>query len=1288
VEAATEQWITALSEHVGTSTLHDVHVLAEALFDLTTAHPSGVAQFFAGRPTRLSNLVRDEASLPAARRRVRTVAARSADEAHDSGFATTSLAVGIATWTEPISSVSAEGVSTSSDDDDLAGVAALALVANRRAEETPQSPVTQRASEDYADATTTELPGVAAPAEPQPTRTLHAPVVMRPVALSICDDGDYELTLEASAEINPVLARALVMRGALTDPHVLAESTFTSTGFDPAGALTRVTQLGKAVLADFTLNRRMLLGTFAQPGQALIDDCDALSSTFEAHPVIAALSGSDDAVSELQSADLPHLNPGDPEPNNERGVGHLDAHQHRVIAAVAAGEHVYVDAPAGADATGTAAGIVAEVAAAGKTVLYVAGQRHGIVDLQARLADLDVDGLVLDLPPVPSWRAEVAKRLVTAMACEPEAINSEGITRLRDALTHTRESLRTYVDTLHCVRAPWNVSAYEALQSLARFSARRPAPCNTARLSQNAVVALNPETRRHIIADLERAAVLGAFTDKVAQSPWHEASLFTSDAAKDALARVKRLSESTLPQLQRQVDYVCEVTSLAAPTTVRQWRDQVRMLSGMRATLDIFHPMVFERDTQELIEATASRKWRAAHKVEMGSVQRGRLRKKVAEMVRPGVRVSDVHAALLTVQAQRTVWVEHHPTGGWPTLPEGLATIEDTLRVVTMDVEALEPVLATTHAGAGLSDLDLASLADRLEALAQDESALERLPERASAMRRVRKAGLGDLVTELEERHVASHRVAGEVELAWWSSAFEQILESEPSLATQDGKTLETLTRRFTDLDRHHVASLAAPVRAAVRQHLSAAMAAHPDVAASLFALLVEGRFTSLRSVMETYGKVAKRLRPVIVATPAMVPQLLPTEQCVDVVVLDHLHHTNLPDVVGAVARGKQIVVIGDDRCASGNATAAFAEVMNRLAILPKPAMRDSFLTAMLERHGYQDLVTSATTPRNTASVFLDVVDGHGMPDAHSGVVESTEAEAQRVVEIAIEHALRSPELTLAVVTVFPVHAERIRELLDAETRANPALVPFFSKDGTGGFIVTDAGSLGGIQRDTVVFSLGLGRTPHGRVLHRFGPISAAGGEGLVLSVIGACARNLHVVSCFGAADLDLDRLRTPGPRALGELLEIAEARHGAVEPLASSGGDDSMAFDTVLMDVGERLWQMGYTVDVSFGTGDGIRIPLVVGHPDISGEHLVAVLTDNAGYANEPSLRKRDRLTAEQLESAGWHVIHVWSTAAFLDPSAEVDRICRLVQVAHDTRLRAAGVITHVAVPILADDV
>ncbi|MDM7855525.1 hypothetical protein [Cellulomonas alba] len=1263
VEGAIATWRASLVEAAGGSTLADVELLGDAALDLSAAHPSGMAQLYAGRETRLSNLVREGGALSTARRRARAVSARAAVSAQRFGFAPTALAIGVATWTETIRP-------------ELAGddVAALASV-TRRAPARP-STAPDGTADDAAD------DAVGTPEAPAP-RTVRAPVLLRPVTLRPRGSGesDYELALEPTLEVNPVLARALRSRGALLDPGAVARGTFASGGFDPQAALDRLASLGEAVLDDFTLTERVVVGAFVHPGQALVDDLDALAGTLDRHEVVAALAGVEEERERLLRP-LPAPVTGDRDPGMERGVGDLDPAQQHVIDVVASGAHTFVDAPAGADVTGTVAAIVADAAASGRTVLYVPGHRRAAVELGRRLDRLGLGDLLLDVAPDTGWRAHASRRLLGAMTAEPPQIDVAGILALRESLAAHRERLAGYVDGLHAPRAPWGVSAYDALQQLARLTSARPTPRTTVRLTPEVARVLDEPRRSSLANDLVAAGELGAFSVRPSDTPWYGADLRTPADAEVVRLRLARLLDDSLPSLFARTAEVAAETGLVQATTLDAWRAQLDLLDGVRGALDAFLPVVFERTAADLVAATASPQWREQRGIEMGFWLRRRLRKQAHDMQRPGRPIADLHAGLLEVQRQREAWQAQCPSGGWPRLPEGLEHLEDEYAAVRLDLDALEEVLATTPSGGGLTAMPLTALVGRLTRLRADTDALDTLPARTGLVHRLRSAGLGALVDDLAQRRVDPKVAAAELDLAWWSTVFEQVLMTDPALAGYDGAALGELSRRYADLDRAHVASLAGPVRLAVAQHVSTALRRHREQAEALFGELVEERLTTLRDTFDRYPDVARRLRPVIVASPMLVPQVLPAARTVDLVVLDSAAHLPLEVALPALARGRQVVVVGDARCASGSALGSLSEVLPTVSVTADASRRDPYLTAFLGAHGYGDVLRATPLPVHRPLVRLDLVEGTGMPDRHTGVVEAPRDEVDHVLELVLDHALMRPDESLAVVTASPLHADAVREAVLSEVRGNPALAAFFDAGQPEPFVVTDLAGVAGLRREAVVLSLGLGRTPHRRVLHTFGPVSEPGGDALLLDALGATRHRLVVVSSFAAADLDPERLRGPGPRLLRDLLAFADRRGAGAsgeELVASLVVDgpadarpadadarpaDAGATDTdrLLIDLAERLWHHGLTVELDHGIPGGDRIPLVVGHPDVPGELLVAVLTDDAAYVDEPSVRVRDRLTADRLERLGWSVLRVWSAAAFLDPQAEVDRIRRSV--------------------------
>mgnify|MGYP003376071476 FL=1 len=195
-----------------------------------------------------------------------------------------------------------------------------------------------------------------------------------------------------------------------------------------------------------------------------------------------------------------------------------------------------------------------------------------------------------------------------------------------------------------------------------------------------------------------------------------------------------------------------------------------------------------------------------------------------------------------------------------------------------------------------------------------------------------------------------------------------------------------------------------------------------------------------------------------------------------------------------------------------------------------------------------------------------------------------------------------------------------------------------------------------GLLRDVVLLAVGYGRTPHGRVLHRFPALNLPGGEAALIAATARARQELVVVSTLRSGDLDAGRLRATPAGRLVELLAHAEA--GGIhegESTTAQGGDPLMSY------LASRLRQEGLTVQAQMGVGPH-RVELAVGHPSVADRWLVAVESDGPGYAALPGVRARDVLRPRQLRRLGWEPIRVWSTDLYRDPAPEVVRVVAAV--------------------------
>ncbi|MBF0698083.1 DNA helicase, partial [Actinomyces bowdenii] len=384
-------------------------------------------------------------------------------------------------------------------------------------------------------------------------------------------------------------------------------------------------------------------------------------------------------------------------------------------------------------------------------------------------------------------------------------------------------------------------------------------------------------------------------------------------------------------------------------------------------------------------------------------------------------------------------------------------------------------------------------------------------------------------------------------------------------------------------------------------------------------------------------------------------PQVFDPLALVDLAVLDASAHMPVAQVLPALVRAEQVLVVGDPRRGQSGLAAELGPLLPTVTLPTSRNALDAGIAAFLAQHGYEGVVEAVPAPPGVGRLSLEVVDGRGMPAPGQTAVETVSEEVERVVDLVIDRALTHPEESLGVIALNARHADAVRSAITHAAEGSAALEDFFSPNAPEPFMVVDLSQARSLNRDHIILTVGYAKTPHGRTIHSFASVADhAGMVGLVEAMCASRGRT-EVISCLAAGDIDPERLHAPGARLLREVL--ARAEHSS-EAATSAGRMP----DRLLVDLAERLWRKGLSVVPRYGVEGGERIPLAIGHPDFPDELLVAVLTDDADYVAEPSLRRRDRHRVERLERRGWRVHMAFSVGVFVDPEAEAAAVEELV--------------------------
>jgi hypothetical protein len=1236
VAAAVRSWQRHLVDLGGRNTLLWYRDLPSGTLDLTTAHPGGVAMLMAGRPTKLSDLVREPAALQEARRRARTIRAKAIELQEERGITAGFIAVGMATWR-------------------VAGA----------------------------------------------SRAPAAPVLLRSCVLKATGAAqqDFALDLGADVELNPVLEHYLRSeQGLEMDADALADLSMVSKGFDPHPTFAALQRLCSGI-PDFSISPRLVVGTFSYAKLPMVADLAAQGDTLADHDVVAALAGDPDALKAVRTA-IPAA-PANPEPDREHLVLDADSSQQAVIEAVRAGANLVIKGPPGTGKSQTIANLIASLAGDGKRVLFVAEKRAAIDAVVGRLDRLGLGDLVLDAHSGATNRRRLAQELGATLERASDAADPD-TAEVERTLLERRARLTDHAAALHERREPWGVSAYDAQVALTRLTHRRNAPTSRVRIHGDALRAVSRDRVRELGRELTEAASLGAWAPDRSDDPWYAARVTTADEAARALEIASRLSTGGLEIARERLGAAMQEAGLPAAVRAADWGSALELVEQVRQTLETFTPQIFDIPLADFVGATASKDYRARHAIELGWFARQRLRRQARTLLRPGPPPPDLHAGLLRAQEQRVAWASLAGGGGRPTVPAGVDDAEGTWSALRADLEWLGARLASTVAGGDLVGTPLTELSTRLTALAGRADRLAVLPRVVSVLDSLRAAGLGALVDDLAARGVAVDDVTSEMERVWWISLLDDISVRDPRYGTHDGRGLRRVAEEYIRADHDHLDSTAARVRAAVGRRLREVLSDHPDQEALVRAEAQKSRrHRPLRELLPRAGETLTAIKPCWAMSPLVVASVLPPGRWFDVVIFDEASQIPPAQAVSAISRGTQVVVAGDERqlpptsfftAASDDEgvatdedslTEGFESVLDVLsAALPVRRLTwhyrslDERLVAFANERMYDGSLVTFPGTGDESVLRLEVVDGSAPVQPGQEAIESTTAEVHRVVALVLEHARTRPRESLGVIALGITHATRIEEAIRAALATAPDVVDFFDDAAPERFFVKNLERVQGDERDAVILAIGYGKTPHGRVLHRFGPLNLEGGERRLNVAITRARRRMTVVSSFTAADLDPNRLKARGALMLRDFLSYA-----------GSGGDVSAAADTapataapaaaatkpavgqgdpIVADFARRLRADGLIVHQDHGSSVQ-RLDLAIEDPRRPHRMLVAVETDGPSYAAMPSARDRDRLRIEQLHRLGWQHVRVWTTDLFRDPAQDVSRVAGLVRAASD---------------------
>ncbi|MDO4557514.1 MAG: DUF3320 domain-containing protein [Planctomycetia bacterium] len=545
------------------------------------------------------------------------------------------------------------------------------------------------------------------------------------------------------------------------------------------------------------------------------------------------------------------------------------------------------------------------------------------------------------------------------------------------------------------------------------------------------------------------------------------------------------------------------------------------------------------------------------------------------------------------------------------------------------------------------------------------------------------------LYREILNGTLQSSQVENVFEPAFWQQWLETIYAQHTELRNFRVTDHENRIREFQRLDRDIIARSFQRIRQKLLNDPDRPSLDTPWVApGSELGILKrelekKRRRLSIRQLFQKIPGVLLRLKPCLMMSPLAVSTYLNSGDCVfDVVIFDEASQVCPWDAVGAIYRGRQLIVAGDqkqlppsryfekqmdefyDETEPDEEEAVSMDnfesildmccpLMNRFRLKWHYRSRREPLISFSNHHFYNDeLVTfpgvSDDSRTDPAIRLRHVPDGvwHRRTNI---------PEAKETARLVLEHFRNHPEESLGVVTFSVDQQDAVEDAIEILREHHPELDQYFLETRESPFFVKNLETVQGDERDRMILCVGYARDPEGKLAMRFGPLNQAGGERRLNVAITRAKLGLTLVSSIKYSDIS--ETKHPGPQLLRAYLEYAERGPDTLanpEPQLDPEPDSDSFFET---EVETILRAEGLEVSRRIGCG-GFRVDLALSDPEIPNQFILGIECDGMTCRNSVTARDRDRLRQEMLEGLGWTLCRVWSTDWWQNPENQLQRI------------------------------
>jgi very-short-patch-repair endonuclease len=585
----------------------------------------------------------------------------------------------------------------------------------------------------------------------------------------------------------------------------------------------------------------------------------------------------------------------------------------------------------------------------------------------------------------------------------------------------------------------------------------------------------------------------------------------------------------------------------------------------------------------------------------------------------------------------------------------------------------------------------LSDLQQHLQVLLTNIDDLRRWADYRALLVRLDGMHFAPLFRAAVRQRLARGEVSKAINRALMQRWYDYVCSQEAILERFRGDNHETLIAEFRKLDREHwqLGSARVIIEASKLRPNGHNANSAGEVGILRRQAELKRRQLPLRTLFEKAANLIPRLKPCLLMSPLSVSQFLGSTVKFDVIIFDEASQICPEDAVGAIYRGKQLIVCGDhkqlpptaffqsgtvdelDDEGSEEQFDLFDSILDNCRGIDMANSRLEWhyrskhesLIAFSNAQFYESqLVTfpSATRDSDDLGVKFHFV-ADGVYDR--GGTRTNPREATVVANLVIDHQRRFPDKSLGVVAFSQTQMEAIQNEIERRLRQDAQdLANMLDGSNLDGFFVKNIENVQGDERDVMIFSIGYGKDKNGQLTANFGPINRDGGERRLNVAVTRAKEKVVVVCSIRAGDIDVAGISRAGPLNLYHYLNYAEHGDAALQLTNPEGGEYESPLE---VSIGSAIRELGYQVIPQVGVSK-YRIDLGVVHPGSPGRFILGVECDGAMYHSAYLARERDRLRQYVLELQGWRIHRIWGPDWVAQRNREIEKLRTVLLASH----------------------